>query len=97
MFDGDQKPLQAQLKMNSLSPAVDCGKIAVDHQPEGGAFCHKYKHSNFISSSEYIVAVLWMNAIDHNVCGRHSKQSYTSFFFLWIILDGFDGLIRFEK
>ncbi|XP_060774901.1 uncharacterized protein LOC132884883 isoform X4 [Neoarius graeffei] len=50
MFDGDQKPLQAQLKMNSLSPEVDCGKIAVD-QPEGGAFYHKYKHSNFISSS----------------------------------------------
>ncbi|XP_060774902.1 uncharacterized protein LOC132884883 isoform X5 [Neoarius graeffei] len=50
MFDGDQKPLQAQLKMNSLSPEVDCGKIAVD-QPEGGAFYHKYKHSNFISSN----------------------------------------------
>lgn len=85
MFDGNQKPLQAQLKMNSLRPAVDCGIITADHQPEGGADYHKYKHSNLIFSSEYIVGLLWMNAIInyHNVCGSHNKQSYTSFFFFF--------------
>ncbi|MCJ8729869.1 hypothetical protein PDJAM_G00112100 [Pangasius djambal] len=78
MFDGDKQPLQAQLKMNSVRSAVDCGKIqsrkaTAERQPEEGAYCHKYNPSNFISSSEYIVAVLWMNANGPDVCGMHSK------------------------
>lgn len=67
MSAGEQQPLQDQLKMNSFRPEVDCGTIqsrkgTAESQPEEGAYYHKYQHSNFISSSEYIVAVVWINA-----------------------------------
>lgn len=67
MSAGEQHPLQDQLKMNSFRPEVDCGTIqsrkgTAESQPEEGAYYHKYQHSNFISSSEYIVAVVWINA-----------------------------------
>lgn len=38
------------------------------------------KHSNFMSSSECMVAVLWMNRNGHNVCGMHSESVLPGFF-----------------
>lgn len=70
MFAADKQPLQAQLKLSSVRPAAHCAKIQSRKATalcQPGAYYHKYKHSNFISSSEYIVAVLCTNANVYNV------------------------------
>lgn len=63
MFDADKQAVQAQLTMNSVKAAAQYGKIqsrkaTAAHQPEEGAYYHTYKHSNFVSHCEYMVAVL---------------------------------------
>ncbi|XP_053540137.1 zinc finger protein interacting with ribonucleoprotein K isoform X4 [Ictalurus punctatus] len=55
-FHGDQQTLHTQLKM-SLVRLVDCGKIlsrkaTAEGKPEGGAYEHENKNSDFISSSK---------------------------------------------
>lgn len=83
--ESSKPSLQAQLKINSVGPVVDCEKVEAESrkhfskaraekQPEEEDYCHKYKHSNFMFSSEYTVTILWMDRNGHNVCGMHSES-----------------------